>query len=73
MGDNSLTGITVRWLRYRWAGKVHFSVDQSEPVYGSPLDESMQASFDTPGDYVVRAVVTDGLLQTPYDILIHAK
>jgi hypothetical protein len=67
------TGIKVRWLHYRGAGKIHFTVDQSEPVYGTPLDESTQASFDTPGDYVVRAVVTDGLLQTPYDILIHVK
>ena len=29
--------------------------------------------FDSPGTYVVRALVTDGLLQTTYDILIHAK
>jgi hypothetical protein len=67
------TGVKVVWLHYRGAGKVHFSVEQSEPVYAAPIDESTQASFDTPGTYVVRALVTDGLLQTPYDILVHAQ
>ena len=67
------TGVKVVWQHYRGAGKVHFSVEQSEPVYGAPINESTQASFDTPGTYVVRALVTDGLLQTPYDILIHAQ
>jgi hypothetical protein len=67
------TGVKVRWLHYRGAGRVRFNVEESEPVYGAPLEESTQATFDAPGTYVVRALVTDGLLQTPYDILVHAK
>jgi hypothetical protein len=67
------TGIKVVWQHYRGAGKVQFSVEQSEPVYGAPLSESTQATFDSPGTYVVRALVTDGLLQTPHDILVQVK
>jgi len=67
------TGTKVVWQHYRGAGKVQFSVEQTEPVYGAPLNESTQATFDTPGTYVVRALVTDGLLPVNYDMVIHVK
>lgn len=66
-------GVKVKWLHYRGAGHVRLSPDQSEPVYGKPISESTEAVFDTPGAYVVRAVVTDGLLETSFDIVVTAK
>ncbi len=66
-------GLRVRWLHYRGAGSVRFSPEQSVPVHGKPIDESTQATFDTPGVYLVRAVVSDGLLETPYDIVVTVK
>jgi hypothetical protein len=66
-------GVKVRWLHYRGAGGVLFNPPQSEAVYGRPIDESTEAIFDAAGSYVVRAVVTDGLLETAYDISVTVK
>jgi hypothetical protein len=66
-------GLRVRWLHYRGAGGVRFTPERSEPVYGKPINESTQAVFDTPGVYVVRAVVSDGLLETMHDIRVTVK
>ena len=66
-------GVKVRWLHYRGAGDVRLSPEQSDPVYGKPLSETTDAVFGAPGTYIIRAVVTDGLLETPYDITVTAK
>jgi hypothetical protein len=66
-------GLRVRWLHYRGAGRVSFAPEQSVPVHGVPIDETTQAVFDTPGAYIVRAVLFDGLLETPHDINVTVK
>jgi hypothetical protein len=63
----------VRWLHYRGAGRVTFEPERSERVYGRPLDASTTATFRAAGTYVIRAVVSDGLLETPYDITVTVK
>ena len=66
-------GLRVRWLHYRGAGSVTFTPEQSVPVHGTPISESTQAVFSAPGAYLVRAVAFDGLLETPYDIVVTVK
>lgn len=66
-------GLRVRWLHYRGAGSVQFTPDRSVPVHGKPISETTAAVFDTPGTYVVRAVVSDGLLESPFDFVVIAK
>jgi hypothetical protein len=66
-------GVSVRWLHYRGAGRVTFDPDRSERVYGRPFDASTKAIFKIAGTYVIRAVVSDGLLETPYDISVTVK
>lgn len=66
-------GLRVRWLHYRGPGVVRFTPDRSTPVYGKPIAESTQAVFEAAGQYVIRAMVSDGLLETPYDINVVVK
>jgi hypothetical protein len=66
-------GLRVRWLHYRGAGAVAFTPEASTPVHGVPISETTQAVFSSPGTYVVRAVLFDGLLETPYDIIVTVK
>lgn len=66
-------GLRVRWLHYRGEGHVTFTPDQSVPVHGTPISQSTQAVFDAPGTYIVRAVLFDGLLETPHDITVAVK
>ncbi|MBM3772776.1 MAG: hypothetical protein FJW27_16090 [Acidimicrobiia bacterium] len=66
-------GLRVRWFHYRGAGKVTFTPESSTPVHGKPIDEKTQAVFASPGSYIVRAVLFDGLLETPYDITVTVK
>jgi hypothetical protein len=66
-------GLRVRWLHYRGAGSVRFTPEASTPVHGVPIDERSQAVFGSPGTYIVRAVLFDGLLETPYDISVTVK
>lgn len=66
-------GVRVRWIHYRGAGSVAFKPERSVPVHGQPVSESTEAVFSAPGTYVVRAVVSDGLLETPFDFTVTAK
>jgi len=66
-------GLRVRWLHYRGAGRVTFTPAESVPVYGRPISEATQATFDLPGRYLVRAVVFDGMLATSHDITVTVK
>jgi hypothetical protein len=66
-------GVQVRWLHYRGAGSVKFETDRSARVYGKPFDASTTATFSAPGTYIVRAVVSDGLLETPFDITVSVR
>lgn len=72
-GSSSGAGVQVRWLHYRGAGRVTFETTRSERVYGKPFDASTKATFSAPGTYIIRAVVSDGLLETPHDISVTVK
>lgn len=73
LGTPPPVGVDVRWLHYRGAGKVTFDPERSERIYGKPFDAATRATFSAPGEYLLRAVVSDGLLETPYDIHVTVK
>lgn len=56
-GDGSETGPTVAWTRYRGTGTVGFR-DAAPPVEQGRARTA--ATFDAPGRYMLRALVSDG-------------
>ncbi len=55
--DGSATGLTVTWTRYRGIGAVGFR-DAAPPVKHGRARTT--ATFDEPGNYMLRALVSDG-------------
>jgi hypothetical protein len=66
-------GLNIRWIHYRGPGKVTFSVPTSERVVGTPVEATTLASFSEPGIYVLRAIASDGLLETAFDVTVTVK
>ena len=61
-------GVTIAWVQYRGPGGVQFDPDGHPPTYGQAVTATTRATFGASGDYVVRAVVGDGTLETHFDI-----
>ena len=66
-------GLYIRWIHYRGPGKVTFDTPLSERVLGAPVDASTTVSFSAPGTYVLRAIASDGLLESAHDVTITVK
>jgi hypothetical protein len=66
-------GLRIRWIQYRGPGKVVFDPDQASPVYGQPVTLKTTASFSVPGLYVLRAIVSDGELESTRDVTVDAR
>jgi hypothetical protein len=66
-------GLRIKWIQYRGPGKVVFDPDQTSPVYGQPLTVTTTASFGVPGTYVLRAIVSDGELESTRDVTVDAR
>src|SRR5579863_5714172 len=64
-------GLRIRWILYRApdsGGTVSFDPDTAAPKVGAQAaDLATDATFSAPGTYWLRAIATDGLLETPYD------
>ena len=58
---------------YDDSGRVVFDPDGTDPVYGKPVTATTQATFSVPGVYVLRAVVSDGSLETFHDVTVTVK
>jgi hypothetical protein len=63
-------GLRIFWLQYRSPGPVSFDPSDASAEYGKPVTSTTKASFKAPGVYVLRAVASDGSLETPYDITV---
>lgn len=67
-------GLRIRWILYRApdsGGTVSFHQESGAPVVGAQGAElATEATFSAPGTYWLRAIATDGLLETPYDLKI---
>ncbi len=70
-------GLRIRWELYRApaeGGHVAFEPESNRPVMGAQSSElATQATFSAPGTYWLRAVASDGMLETPYDLKITVK
>lgn len=66
-------GMRVKWLWYRGPGKVTFEPDASKPEYKPSASYETTATFKEPGTYVIRALVSDGQLETAHDITITVR
>jgi hypothetical protein len=66
-------GLRIKWIQYRGPGKVVFDPDQTSPVYGEPVMLKTTASFRVPGIYVLRAIVSDGELETTRDVTVDGR
>jgi hypothetical protein len=63
-------GLRIFWIQYRSPGPVSFDPPEASVEYGKPLTSTTKASFKVPGVYVLRAIASDGSLETPYDITV---
>lgn len=62
-----LQGLSVSWLVWRGPGHVTFQPQASEVADGQTVTV---ATFQKPGEYVVRAVASDSQATTPYDVKV---
>ena len=63
-------GVWIRWIHYRGPGKVTFDPESTIPVYGVPVTMTTKATFSQPGTYVLRAIASDSVLETPFDVTV---
>lgn len=66
-------GMRVKWILYRGPGKVTFEPDASKPEYKTSASYETTATFKEPGTYVIRALVSDGQLETAHDITVTVR
>ena len=66
----STEGLRVFWTQYRSPGPVIFEPSEASAENGKPLTSTTKATFKVPGTYILRAIATDGSLETPYDITV---
>jgi len=68
-------GLRVRWIVYRApdsGGEVTFDQNANTPVVGATASElATSATFSAPGTYWLRAIASDGTLETPYDFKVN--
>ena len=63
-------GVQIAWILYRGPGQVQFNPARSARVYGKPVEGTTEATFSVPGDYWLRAVADDGLLDVVHDVKV---
>ena len=63
-------GLRIFWIQYRSPGPVSFDPPEASAEYGKPISSTTKASFKVPGVYILRAIASDGSLETPYDITV---
>jgi hypothetical protein len=68
-------GLRVKWILYRGpnsGGQLAFGEDSSKAAVGATTAElATDVTFSKPGTYWLRAIATDGLLETPYDLKVN--
>ena len=63
-------GLRIRWIQYRGPGQVTFDPDSVPAVYGKPVDLTTKASFSAPGTYLLRAIASDGQLESIHEVTV---
>lgn len=65
-----IEGLRIRWIQYRGPGKVTFDPGSVPPVYGKPVDLATKVSFSAPGTYLLRAIASDGQLESIHEVKV---
>jgi hypothetical protein len=60
-------GLGIKWILYRGPGAVRFDPPMVAPAYGKPVSSTTTVKFSVPGNYRLRAIASDGALETYYD------
>ena len=63
-------GLWIRWIVFRAPGEVVFDTDRTTPVRGKPAELTTEATFSAPGTYWLRAIASDGMLETNHDVRV---
>ena len=63
-------GLRIRWIQYRGPGKVTFDPPNVPAVYGKPVDLTTKVSFSAPGTYLLRAIASDGQLESIHEVSV---
>jgi hypothetical protein len=63
-------GLRIRWIQYRGPGKVTFDPSSAPAVYGKPVDLTTKVTFSVPGTYVLRAIASDGQLESIHSVTV---
>ena len=63
-------GLRIRWIQYRGPGKVTFDPGNAPAVYGKPVDLTTKVSFSAPGTYLLRAIASDGQLESIHEVTV---
>src|SRR5262249_25883713 len=70
-------GLRIRWELYRApasGGGVSFEPENNRATMGGQTSElATQATFSKPGVYWLRAVASDGMLETPSDVKVTVR
>src|SRR5579871_1886756 len=61
-------GLNIRWIVFRGPGPVVFDPPSSEKVMGKPISSTTVVSFSVQGKYWLRAIASDGALETFHDV-----
>lgn len=79
-GRRNARGLRASWIQYRGPGVVTFDpwtapmIDHTPGWLPPPLDDDgrvvTEATFDTPGTYVLRGIADDGYLYTAEDVTV---
>jgi hypothetical protein len=62
--------VRIRWIQYRGPGKATFDPGSAPAVYGKPVDLTTKVNFSAPGTYLLRAIVSDGQLESIHDVTV---
>jgi hypothetical protein len=63
-------GLRIKWIQYRGPGNVTFDPDSVQPEYGKPVDLTTKATFSAPGTYLLRAIASDGQLESIHEVTV---
>ena len=63
-------GLWIRWILYRGPAEVEFDPERTTPVRDKPVEMATEATFSAPGTYWLRAIASDGMLESNHDVRV---
>ncbi len=74
LGGKKTRGVSINWIVVRTpasGGMASFDQENTgTPVYGKPVQSSMNVTFSAPGNYWLRAIASDTSLETGHDVKV---